>query len=134
MKITADTNVLVRAVVGDDAAQSDLAKSVLRDAELVALPITALCEFVWVLSQGYSVSRQDICETIRVLINAANVVVNRPAADAGLALLTAGGDFADGVIAFEGQWLGANTFLSFDRKAVKLAKAQGLSAEILESV
>jgi predicted nucleic-acid-binding protein len=45
----------------------------------------------------------------------------------------AGGDFADGVIAFEGQWLGANTFLSFDKKAVKLAKAQGLSAETLES-
>jgi predicted nucleic-acid-binding protein len=132
LKITADTNVLVRAVVGDDAAQSDLAKAVLREAELVALPITALCEFVWVLSQGYGINRQDISETIRVLINAANVVVNRPAADAGLALLTAGGDFADGVIAFEGQWLGANTFLSFDRKAVGLAKAQGLSAEILE--
>ena len=133
MKITADTNVLVRAVVGDDAAQSKLAKSVLREAELVALPIPALCEFVWVLSQGYGVSRQDIAETIRTLVNAANVVVNRPAADAGLALLTAGGDFADGVIAFEGQWLGANTFLSFDRKAVKLAKAQGLSAELMES-
>jgi predicted nucleic-acid-binding protein len=86
-----------------------------------------------VLSQGYSVSRQDISATIKVLINAANVVVNRSAADAGLAVLTAGGDFADGVIAFEGQWLGANTFLSFDKKAVKLAKAQGLSAEILES-
>jgi predicted nucleic-acid-binding protein len=67
------------------------------------------------------------------LINAANVVVNRPAADAGLSLLTAGGDFADGVIAFEGQWLGANSFLSFDIKAVKLAKAHGLSAEILKS-
>lgn len=133
MKITADTNVLVRAVVGDDAEQSELAKSVLREAELVALPIPALCEFVWVLSQGYGISRQDISATIRVLINAANVIVNRPAAEAGLALLTAGGDFADGVIAFEGQWLGANTFLSFDKKAVKLAKAQGLSAEILES-
>ncbi len=133
MKITADTNVLVRAVVGDDAAQSELAKSLLGEAELVALPIPVLCEFVWVLSQGYGVSRQDISETIKVLINAANIVVNRPAADAGLALLTAGGDFADGVIAFEGQWLGANTFLSFDKKAVKLAKAQGLSAAVLES-
>lgn len=132
MKITADTSVLVRAVVGDDVVQSKLAQSVLREAELVALPIPALCEFVWVLFQGYGVSRQDIVETIRTLINAANIVVNRPAVDAGIALLTAGGDFADGVIAFEGQWLGANTFMSFDRKAVKLAKAQGLSAEILE--
>jgi hypothetical protein len=49
------------------------------------------------------------------------------------ALLTviASGDFADGVIALVGQWLGANTFLSSNGKAVKLAKAQGLSAEIL---
>lgn len=29
-----------------------------------------------------------------------------PAAEAGLALLEAGGDFADGVIAYEGSWLG----------------------------
>jgi hypothetical protein len=59
---------------------------------------------------------KDGTSEIRILINAANVVVNRPAADAGLALLKAGGDFADGVIAFEGQWLGANTILSFDKK------------------
>ena len=83
MKITADTNILVRAVVGDDVAQSKLAKSVLMEAELVALPIPALCEFVWVLSQGYGVSREDISDTMGVLLNAANIVVNRPAADAG---------------------------------------------------
>jgi len=133
LKITADTNVLVRAVVDDYVAQSKLSKSVLGEAELVALPIPALCEFVWVLSKGYGVGHQDIAETIRTLINATNVVVNRPVADAGLGLLAAGGDFADGGIAFDGRWLGATTFLSFDRKAVKLAKAHGLSAEILES-
>jgi predicted nucleic-acid-binding protein len=42
--------------------------------------------------------------------------VNRPAAEAGLALLDAGGDFADGVIAYEGSWLGADAFVSFDKK------------------
>ena len=64
-------------------------------------------------------------------MNSANVVVNRPAAEAGLALLEAGGDFADGVIAFEGNWLGADTFVSFDKKAVKLIEAQGGSARLL---
>jgi len=64
-------------------------------------------------------------------MNAANVVVNRPAAEAGLALLEAGGDFADGVIAYEGNWLGAETLVSFDKKAVKLMKAQGESARLL---
>ncbi len=48
------------------------------------------------------------------------MTVNRPAAEAGLALLDAGGDFADGVIAYESHWLGADTFAPFDNKAVKL--------------
>jgi predicted nucleic-acid-binding protein len=57
--------------------------------------------------------------------------VNRPAAEAGLAALEAGGDFADGVIAYEGKWLGADAFVTFDKKAVKLMEAQGVSARLL---
>ena len=53
MKIAADTNVLLRDVLQDDPVQSRLAKKVLRNAELVAIPVAALCEFVWVLRQGY---------------------------------------------------------------------------------
>ncbi|MBV8538922.1 MAG: type II toxin-antitoxin system VapC family toxin [Alphaproteobacteria bacterium] len=131
MKITADTNVLVRALVGDDARQCKLAQAQLARAELVALTLPALCELVWVLSQGYKVPRVDIVEAIRRLINGANVTVNLPAVEAGLALLDAGGDFADGVIAFEGGWLGADTFVSFDKAAVKLMDARGASAQLL---
>jgi predicted nucleic-acid-binding protein len=86
---------------------------------------------VWVLSQGYKISSNDIAEAIRRLINAANVAVNRPAAEAGLALLDTGGDFADGVIAYEGNWLGADTFASFDKKAIKLMEVQGQSVQLL---
>jgi predicted nucleic-acid-binding protein len=131
MKITADTNVLVRAVTGDNASQSKAAQMVLKNADAVALAIPALCELVWVLSQGYKIPSRDIAETIRRLMNGANVVVNRPAAEAGLTLLDAGGDFADGVIAYEGSWLGADAFVSFDKKAVKLMEAQGGSARLL---
>jgi predicted nucleic-acid-binding protein len=84
------------------------------------------------LSQGYNIPPRDIAEAIRRLMNGANVVVNRPAAEAGLALLDAGGDFADGVIAYEGNWLGADAFVSFDKKAVKLMKAKGGSARPLD--
>jgi predicted nucleic-acid-binding protein len=131
MKITADTNVLVRAVTEDDEQQSKAAQAALRRAELVAVTMPALCELVWVLLQGYKIPASEIAETIRSLINVANVVVNRPAAEAGLALLDAGGDFADGVIAYEGNWLGADTLVSFDRKAVKLLEEQGGSAQLL---
>jgi predicted nucleic-acid-binding protein len=131
MKITADTNVLVRAIMGDDARQSRRAQRELADADVVALALPALCELVWVLSQGYKIPSADIAEAIRRLTNASNVVVNRPAVDAGLALLEAGGDFADGVIAYEGSWLGAETFISFDKKAIKLMEAKGEAARLL---
>jgi predicted nucleic-acid-binding protein len=130
VKITADTNVLVRAITGDDERQSRIAQARLASADLVALAIPVLCELVWVLSQGYKISSADIAETIRRLLAGANVVVNRPAAEAGLALLAAGGDFADGVIAYEGHWLGAEIFVSFDKKAVKLMDKQGKPARL----
>jgi predicted nucleic-acid-binding protein len=131
VKITADTNILVRAVTEDHAVQSRAAQSALQAAETVAVSISALCELVWVLSQGYKIKSSDIAETLRGLLISANVVVDQPAAQAGLAMLDAGGDFADGVIAYEGRWLGAETFVSFDRKAVRLMNDQGRSAHLL---
>jgi predicted nucleic-acid-binding protein len=131
MTITADTNVLVRAITEDDERQSRTAETALKKAELVAIPISTLCELVRVLSQGYKIPSSEIAEAIRRLMNGANVAVNRPAAEAGLALLDTGGDFADGVIAYEGNWLGADTFVSFDKRAVKLLEAQGGSARLL---
>ncbi|MCK1655190.1 type II toxin-antitoxin system VapC family toxin [Bradyrhizobium sp. 149] len=130
MKITPDTNVLVRVLVGDDAEQSKAAAAVLKKADVVAISISALCELAWVLSRGYKTSAENIAASIRHFINASNVVVNRPLAEAGLALLDAGGDFADGVIAHEGYWLGAETFVSFDKKAVKLVEASGGMARL----
>ncbi len=129
--MTPDTNVLVRAITGDDPQQSALAQDALANADVVALPLPMLCELVWVLSQGYKIAMTEISQTIRQLITSANVIVNRPAAEAGLAFLDAGGDFADGIIAYEGSWLGAETFVSFDKKAVKLMQAQGKSVRML---
>jgi predicted nucleic-acid-binding protein len=131
MKITADTNVLVRAMTGDDERQSKVAQAELAKADVVALTLPALCELVWVLSQGYKIPSAEIAEAIRRLINGMNVMVNRPAAEAGLAQLDAGGDFADGVIAHEGSGLGAETFISFDKTAVKLMEARGESVRLL---
>ena len=130
MKITADTNVLVRAIVGDDERQSKAAQAELANAEIVAVALPALCELVWVLSQGYKRPSAYIAQVILRLMNAANVVMNRPAADAGLVFLEKGGDFADGVIAYEGSWLGAEIFVSFDKETVKLMKAEGKPARL----
>jgi predicted nucleic-acid-binding protein len=131
VKITADTNVLVRASVQDDPRQARLAAKLLQEATLVAVPIPVLCEFVWVLRRGYKRSVPEIAGAIHHLMNSVNVVMNRPAVEAGLAVLNAGGDFADGAIAYEGNWLGAEEFVSFDAKAVSVLQSQDNRARLL---
>ena len=120
-----------RAVVADDPKQAKLAQAALQNADLVAVTTITLCEFVWVLSRGYGVAQTDIGAAIRALIASRNVEADRPAIEFGLRVLDAGGDFADGVIAFEGTALGAESFASFDRDAVKRLQTQGVSASLL---
>jgi predicted nucleic-acid-binding protein len=131
MKITADTNLLARAILQDDAAQCSAAREVLRSATLIAVSLPSLCELVWILRRGARLPEQKIATTIRALLDAGNVVINRPAVEAGLALLEAGGDFADGINAHEGRWLGGETFVSFDKQAVTLLSQQGEAAQLL---
>lgn len=128
MKATVDTNVLVRAVVQDDPIQSKIASQFLRNVALIAIPLPCLCELVWVLRKVYTFQPAKIVMAIRALISTTSVEMNRPAAEAGLALLEAGGDFADGVIAYEGNWLGGDTFVSFEKKAITLLVKQGHAA------
>jgi predicted nucleic-acid-binding protein len=133
LNITADTNVLLRAIVGDDQSQQRLAVEALESAERVAVTSQSLCELAWVLARGYRTSSEDIAAAIRRLLEMRNISVDRRAAEAGLAVLEAGGDFADGVIAHEGQWLGGETFVSFDVQAVRLLERSGVKARLLSA-
>lgn len=132
MRITADTNILVRGAVLDDPAQAALAADLLRGAEIIAVTLPALCEFAWVLGRGYRWAAFEILGFIKALVSSPSVRIDRPAVDAGLAMLEAGGDFADGVIAFDGRRLGGEIFARFDRKAVELVSTQGGNAHLLE--
>lgn len=131
MKIIADTNVLLRAIVGDDGEQSKVALDMLTKAGLVAISPQALCELVWVLDRSYGVQRVDIARVVRSLLETSNVVVDRALAQHGLNFLEQGGDFADGVIAFSGRMMGGEEFVSFDRKAVRIVEADGQPARLL---
>lgn len=131
MKIIADTNVLIRSVVRDDPGQALVADAILQEASLIVVTIPCVCEFAWVLRKIYGFERSDVSAAIQALLAAANVEMNRPAVEAGLRPLDGGGDFADGAICHEGEWLGGEMFVSFDRKAVTLLKAQGRAAQLL---
>jgi predicted nucleic-acid-binding protein len=128
MKISVDTNVLVRAVLQDDVKQGRAASKLLKEASLIAISLPCLCELVWILRRGAKLPKEDIAITLCDLLNAGNVVMNRPAVEAGLAILEAGGDFADGIIAYDGNLLGGETFISFDKQAVSLLRQQGQAA------
>lgn len=131
MKITAGANVLVRAAVMDDPAQSAVAIRILLEAELVVVTVSSLCEFVWVLMRGYKKNAAEVAVAVRTLAESTSVHVDRPAVEAGLSVLERGGDFADGVIAFEGRRAGGLVFASFDREAVKLIEETGGAARLL---
>jgi transposase len=46
-------------------------------------------------------------------------------------MLEAGSDFADAAIAYEGNWLGSDAFVAFDKAAIRLLARQGYSARFL---
>ncbi|MDR1799043.1 MAG: type II toxin-antitoxin system VapC family toxin [Bifidobacteriaceae bacterium] len=131
VSITADTNVLVRLATLDDPDQAAAAKVAVNQADLIVVPLPVLCELVWVLKSFYRLSRHDIAEAVRRLVASEKVKANLPAIKAGLALLEAGGDFADGVIAHLGATDGAPTFVSFDQAACDLLGQQGYQTHLL---
>jgi predicted nucleic-acid-binding protein len=131
MKIIADTNVLLRAALEDDPGQSPQAKRLLEESELVIVSRHAICEFVWVLGRSYKLPQAEIATAISKLLNSRNVIADDLAIDAGFRVMEAGADFADGVIAYEGRWLGGETFVSFDKKAVAALAKQGVQSRLL---
>ena len=128
VKITADSNVLLRAVVQDDPTQSATAQALLLRATIIAVPVAVFCEIAWVLRRGYGYGAGDVATVIEALTEIDTVVTDMPATEAGLAALRTGGDFADGAIARQGELLGGTVFASFDRGAVARLREEGTAA------
>lgn len=131
MTIIADTNVLLRAIVRDDTRQGPIARAALDEASSVAIPIIALCEMCWVLTKRYKHKPADVAIAVRRLVSGDKVITDQQAVEAGLAMLDAGGDFADGAIAHEGRALGGGTFVSFDKGASAMLKRAGVKVKVL---
>jgi predicted nucleic-acid-binding protein len=115
VRIAADTNVLVRYLTWDDSAQAEEAARTIEGADTVFISTVVLCEVVWVLKRAYRYKTPEIGDAIRGLIESRTVETNRAAAEAGLRLLEAGGDFADGVILFEVEKAKIPRLVTFDK-------------------
>ena len=125
MKISIDTKILVRLFVADDLAQQQKAIVALDAADAVIVPASVFCETVWVLLKVYQQDKRVLCTQLMDFVTHPKLVYDCPIITAGLALMQQGGDFADGVNEAAGKALGAETFVTFDRKAAKLLKQQG---------
>ncbi|MDR0275431.1 MAG: type II toxin-antitoxin system VapC family toxin [Burkholderiaceae bacterium] len=132
MNIVIDTNVLVRLIVDDD--QSKKARKIFSEASSVTIPTHVFCEFVWVLSSRYSAQGSYIAKAIREFSQTEKVICNDAEVLAGLEMMDAGGDFADGVNAYAGMLMAPphSIFVSFDKRAVRLLAGRGLSALVPE--
>ncbi len=107
-----DTNVLVRAMLGDDDVQSPIAHRILQGE--IFVPLTVLLETGWVLKSSARLDRTQIAEMLATFVQLPNVQVDD--LDGVLAALTAyakGGDFADHIHLVASK--GVEAFVTFDR-------------------
>lgn len=128
VRIAADTNLLLRAILEDEPGQAAEAQTLIERAELIAVPIPVFCELVWTMGRQYKRSTDEIAGAIDAILGVATVVTDRPAVEAGLAVLRGGGDFADGVIAWHGATLGGTVLATFDKTAVRVLETCGFLA------
>lgn len=118
-----DTNVLVRYIVHDDAADARVATKIIeRDCSADDpgyISLVVLCELAWVLDRGYGYAKAQISEVIRGVLSVVELEVeSRDLAWAALRQFEAQrADFADYVIGLLARQGGAATTVTFDRRA-----------------
>jgi len=122
-----DTNVLVRALTGDDPEQSGLARDVMRSLSLDGpgfVSLTALVETWWVLrrSARYQYSREQVVAVVRGLLESPVVLVE----DSDLVRAATetvgrtGRELPDVLIAAAGRRAGCDRTVTFDHRATAI--------------
>lgn len=124
-----DTNVLVRALVRDDPAQSPRAEALLRDGQLY-VPVTVVLELEWVLRSRYGFSPRRVAQALQLLAALPGVTLGeRDAVLAAAALAAQGWDFADAL--HHALSAGCAAFITLDATLVRqAARIEGLSPPI----
>jgi predicted nucleic-acid-binding protein len=120
-RIAVDTNIVVRFLVNDDAAQAARARALIA-ANPVFIAVTVLLETEWVLRAAYGFASADIARFLRALLGLAEVRISDPEAIAqALSAYEAGLDFADALhLSLLGE---AGSFATFDRRFAKKARS-----------
>ncbi len=119
--IAVDTNVLVRYLVNDDAAQASAARALLEGltperAGFICREVAI--EMVWVLERAYKFSRAQIADVLVELIATDSIVVEAADDVAGAAgrYRRGGVGFADLMVLAAAHRAGATPLYTFDRR------------------
>ena len=118
-----DTNVLLRAILDDDPAQSPAAKGLIEAAkaagDAIRIDRLVLAEALWTLARRYRYTREQLVEVVEALSAAPELRLegDRAINDA-LAVFRDGRlDFADALIGVLNRRAGCTTTYTFDRDA-----------------
>jgi predicted nucleic-acid-binding protein len=116
VRIAPDTNILVRLLTRDDAAQCAVAEAALSEATQIVVTPAVLLELAWVLARAYRLGRTEIAAALRALEQRSGWTFPTGMLEPGVQALEAGGDFADGVIAAQAAQMKCDELLTFDRR------------------
>jgi len=126
-----DTNLLVRWLVTDDAAQTAVAERLLTEAasreERLWVPVTVLLELEWVLRSRYGFDKAAITTALDALLSTTELDFQEEAAiEQALWHFRAAGvpDFADSLHVALSAAAGQGPLLTLDKKAGRLPGAQ----------
>ncbi len=120
-----DTNILVRYIAQDDAAQSKRATTLIERECSETSPgfvgLVALVELVWVAESCYAASREDVTQIVRRILGSRQLVIaNAETVWQALRLFEQGkADFADCLIERSAAAAGCDRTVTFDKNAVK---------------
>jgi predicted nucleic-acid-binding protein len=121
-----DTNVLVRYLAQDDAAQSAratrLVETELSERDPGYIGLVVLVETCWVLRRLYRATPEEVRQVVRDLLAARQLVVEQRAlvARALARLGEKAGDLADALIAESAAEAGCARTVTFDRAGTRL--------------
>ena len=128
-----DTNVLVRFLVQDDAAQGQAATRLIRDTveagRRLFVPVTVLLELEWVLRSAFGFDKVAVLKTLfRMLGSFELMFESESAVEIALAQYqTSTADFADCLHAALAGQAGEQPLWTFDKSAAKVGGAQLLA-------
>jgi predicted nucleic-acid-binding protein len=122
VRSAADTNVVVRWIVGDDLEQTERATAVFEHPTFISL--TVLIETVWVLSgRRYALDRATVADLLDRIVAARSVLLEHESAVSwAISRYRAGADFADMIHLIAAA--DAERFVTFD---LRLAGQAGAS-------